>query len=442
MKKSLKLFSIIVCSLLMMIPCFVYAEENTPSPTESPSPSPSPSEPPINNYKIELNYTELNLSVGESKTLVATVTPSSDDVKIKWSSSDPEAVTVDDNGKVTAGSKAAQGVEITATIDGTDITAKCTVNVTRSLGTDATLKSLTIKNGTLDKKFQPNVYEYSVSIASNVSSLDIEYELSDNNASYFGPSSDDNKNLKNGDQLKLNVVAEDGETSQTYTLTIVKDATSLKLKSLKINGYALNESFDADILEYTASIPYEIDTITVAAVAEDNAASVKVTGLTNLRVGENAVTITVSDKAGNTRTYRIIVTREKEASVEENPTSIITSTDHGSTSDHAPIVGDDNDDSDFLKYVIVSFACLILFAIGGIGIYFYLKTSPKKLRKELSNLKAQKETSPMIEVTDTEEKSSVKSSSSVKKENLEETKEFRIEELDEKPEKENLFDDE
>ena len=427
----------------MMIPCFVYAEENTPSPTESPSPSPSPSEPPINNYKIELNYTELNLSVGESKTLVATVTPSSDDVKIKWSSSDPEAVTVDDNGKVTAGSKVAQGVKITATIEGTDITAECTVNVTRSLGTDATLKSLTIKNGTLDKKFQSNVYNYSVTMNSvndtELEFTDLESDLNDSHAGYKVVN---NNNLINGSKVTIIVTSEDEKTSQTYTLTIVKDAASLKLKSLKINGYALNESFDADILEYTASIPYEIDTITVAAVAEDNAASVKVTGLTNLRVGENTITITVSDKAGNTRTYRIIVTREKEASVEENPTSIITSTDHGSTSDHAPIVGDDNDDSDFLKYVIVSFACLILFAIGGIGIYFYLKTSPKKLRKELSNLKAQKETSPMIEVTDTEEKSSVKSSSSVKKENLEETKEFRIEELDEKPEKENLFDDE
>ena len=429
----------------MIIPGCVYAEENTPSPTESPSPSPSvspsPSESPAN-YEIKLNYTKLELSAGKSETLKATITPSSNDVEIEWSSSDSEAVTVDQTGKVTAGSKAAQGVIITAKIKGTSVQATCTIDVTRNIGTDATLKSLTIKNGTLDKKFQSNIYDYSVSIDSNVSSLDIEYELSDSNASYFGPSSDDNKNLKNGDQLKLNVVAEDGETSKTYTLTIVKDATSLNLKSLKINGYALNESFDANTLEYTASIPYEIDTITVAAVAEDSAASVKVTGLTNLKVGNNTVTITVSDKAGNTRTYRIIVTRETEASIEENPTSIITSTDHNSTSDYAAIIGDNDDDSDFLKYVIVSFACLILFAIGGIGIYFYLKTSPKKLRKELSNLKAQKETSPMIEVTDIDKTNNNESSSGVKSEDLEETKEFHIEKLGENSQKENLFDDE
>ena len=97
--------------------------------------------------------------------------------------------------------------------------------------------------------------------------------------------------------------------------TIVKDASNLNLKSLKINGYALNEVFDYNTLHYTASIPYEVDTITVAATPIDNAANVDITGLTNLKVGENTVTITVSDKAGNSKKYTIVVTRESEKSV-------------------------------------------------------------------------------------------------------------------------------
>lgn len=443
-RKVLLLMAMLSMVFTVIIPTSIYAldpetnqetGETTPSPTPSPSPSeeptpsPSPSESPVTK-NISLDKTSLELGTNKSITLVATVTPSGSE--IEWSSSDEEVAKVSENGKVTTLSKAGT-TTITATIKGTTIKASCTIKVTKAVGNDATLKKLVISNGTLDKEFKSDVYNYSVTLDTSVNKLEFTYELSDSNASYFGPSSNVNKNLKNGDKLELKVVAEDG-TNHTYTLTIVKDASNLNLKSLKINGYALNEVFDYNTLHYTASIPYEVDTITVAATPIDNAANVDITGLTNLKVGENTVTITVSDKAGNSKKYTIVVTRESEKSVSENPTSIITSTSSNQTSSIINSNSNHKSDDSFLKYLIVSIACFILFLIGGIGIYFYMKTSPKKIKNELKNLNNGKkqQKSPILEVGN-EKQEALKEAMN---EDLMKTKEFSKEET------ENLFDEE
>lgn len=451
-RKVLLLMTMLSMVFAVIMPTSIYAldpetnqetsGETTPSPTPSPSPSeeptpsPSPSESPVTKT-ISLDKTSLELGTNKSITLVATVTPSGSE--IEWSSSDEEVAKVSENGKVTTLSKAGT-TTITATIKGTTIKASCIIKVTKAVGSDATLKKLVISNGTLDKEFKSDVYNYSVTLDTSVNKLEFTYELSDSNASYFGPSSSVNKSLKNGDKLELKVIAEDGTTNHTYTLTIVKDASNLNLKSLKINGYALNEVFDYNTLQYTASIPYEVDTITVAANPIDNAANVNITGLTNLKVGENTVTITVSDKAGNSKKYTIIVTRESEKTVSENPTSIITSTSSNSTSSIINSNSNHKSDDSFLKYLIVSIACFILFLIGGIGIYFYMKTSPKKIKKELKNLNNEKkqQESPILEVGN-EKQEALKE---VMNEDLMKTKEFSKEELIDKEETENLFDEE
>lgn len=485
MKKINKLLPIMVSTFLIMTPCYVKAEETdptseptptpevttTPEPTVTPTPTPTPeptktpeatvtptptptatpepTEEPIK-YEIKLDQTSLELSTGKSATIKATVTPSDEDVEIEWSSSDKDLVSVDQNGKITAGTKAAQEIIITAKIKGTDIKATCKVDVSREVSKDATFKNITISNGSLDKSFDPNTLEYKVTVDSEVNSLKFENlkkDLSSEYAKYFVTG---NEKLKNDDVVEIKVIAEDEKTTNIYKLTIVKDSVSLNLKSLKINGYALNEIFEKQKLDYTASIPYEIETISIDAIAESEDASVKVSSSSNLKIGENTITITVKDTSGNSKVYTILVTREKEVSIEENPTSIITSSiiDNNTTSSNSSIqIPSDKDDDSFLKYAIVSIACLILFAIGGIGIYFYIKTSPKKLRKELiqnNNQEpvSQQQTSPIVEVENeiptSENHSNIEEIMSQK---LVETREFKKEDLEPNSITENLFDD-
>ena len=82
--------------------------------------------------KIELSATSLNLKVGNTHTLTATVTP--DDATNKaiiWSSSNENAVTVDSNGNISA-QRAGVSVITATTTDGSYLSAMCTVEVTKT----------------------------------------------------------------------------------------------------------------------------------------------------------------------------------------------------------------------------------------------------------------------------------------------------------------------
>lgn len=79
---------------------------------------------------ITLDKTALEITVGETATLTASVTPdNATDKSITWSSTDETIATVDENGKVTA--VAAGTVKITATAkDGSGVKGECEVTVT------------------------------------------------------------------------------------------------------------------------------------------------------------------------------------------------------------------------------------------------------------------------------------------------------------------------
>lgn len=468
MKKIKNLFLILICATLVFTPCYVQAEEpednsgnnnstettpennnnnnneeNQPNEEENETEKEEENQPTQGEQEktIKLNKTELSIETGNSTTLVATTTP--EEAEVIWTSSDKTVATVE-KGKITAIKEGK--VTITAAIKDTDKKATCIVTITETASNDATLKKLEITNGKISPEFKPETDKYNITLNKGETTLKIKYELSNREAKYFGPSATDNKNLKNGDVLKIKVIAEDGTTNKTYTLTIIKEddaeETSSDLKALKINGYTLNETFDSETTGYTASIPYEIETISITATPKDKNATVKTSNLTNLKVGKNTVTITVKDTDGNTKKYTIVVTREKEVTVEENETSIITSDNNSETTNKpsnntnntTPPKNEGNEDN-FLKYAIVSLACLILFAIGGIGIYFYLKTSPKKLKKELDSIKKDE---PKVAVVKEETHNNKNESiNNIMQEDLIQTKEFDIV----KEEKENLSDE-
>lgn len=459
MKNINRLFLILISIMLVFGPCCVYAtndgnnttnNENETN-TENTDPDNNPDEenkPTIEQKSISFgDEYKIKLSEGETKKLTVIVEPS--DALIEWSSADTEIATVDQEGNVTAGTKGGT-TKINATIKDTKITAACSVEVVASKNNDATLKSLSV-NGTLSPEFKSDVTEYKVTLDKDVTSLDFDFELSDSNARAFLPSDSKNKDLKNGDVLTFKVVAEDEKTSQSYKFTIVKEANSLDLKSLFINGYALNEIFDSSVTQYTASIPYEIDTITVktGTVATTNEVAVKISGITNLKVGANTVKVVVSDKtdSSKSKTYTIVVTREKEVSIEEKPTSIITSaivdnnnsnSTPNSNNNISNANNSDNDD-DFLKYAIVSLACLILFAIGGIGIYFYIKTSPKKLKKKIVEDKKDELSDAEVSIESIPKTQS--NIESIMDEKLIETREFKKEDLQQTIDTNDLFND-
>ena len=119
-----------------------------PAPTPDPDPTPTPDPDPIYVIRVELDQSELALSLGDSYTLKATVHPNDADNKaISWSSSDESVATVEDGTVKAIGAGTAT---ITVHTEDGDHTATCVVTVTDPTGT-ATLsgEQVYLANGIL-----------------------------------------------------------------------------------------------------------------------------------------------------------------------------------------------------------------------------------------------------------------------------------------------------
>ena len=85
------------------------------------------------------------------------------------------------------------------------------------------------------------------------------------------------------------------------------------LATLAVAEGVLLPEFNKDVKEYTLTVPNEVTTVNVAATTSDQKASYAVTGNTELKEGENIVTVTVKAEDGSTTDYVIKVTRARPA---------------------------------------------------------------------------------------------------------------------------------
>lgn len=445
---KLKKISLFMVMILFVIPCLVFAEEEnenpggstpTPTPSAEPLPSPTPSESPVVIDSISLKDS-LILVEGEKETLTVTITPSdATDKTITWSSNNEKVATVSQKGVVTA---LKEGTATIIAKSSNDKEANCVVTVTKKTvvekSNDNSLKSLAVTNGTLDKSFDNNTLKYTVTVDKSVKELEFDFKFNHSGAKYY---ISNNNSIISGQIVKFDAIAEDG-TKKTYEFTVKKEEANLNLKSLKIKGYALNETFSPTKLEYTTSIPYEAVDVTIETAPEDSDAKVKITGATGLMVGDNTVIITVSDSSGNERQYKIIVTRlrEDEREITGNSSKYTSTTSDGLTTTNNSAGSNSNGSKYILRYVFVTIGCVLLFAIGGIGIYFYIITSTKtKKKKDKGKRKVTpiedkeiKEESPLVETNDTTRKTT-----SIMPGDLEATREFRPDDIVKENKKKN-----
>lgn len=140
--------------------------------------------------------------------------------------------------------------------------------------------------------------------------------------------------LKQGDSVKRTGIGSNGWSKVTYNgqtayvstdlLTTTKPevkqddkkdeekSNNKNLKSLKVSPSSLDSDFVASTTEYTMTVGSDIDTIKVETVAEDSKAKVSISGNKSLKVGTNTISIKVTAEDETVRTYKIIVTKEKQ----------------------------------------------------------------------------------------------------------------------------------
>lgn len=95
-----------------------------------------------------------------------------------------------------------------------------------------------------------------------------------------------------------------------------KKSSDKTLKSLNVEGYNL---IRVDDNNYTLSVRNDITSININAAANNIKAKVEGTGLYELVVGDNPITITVTAEDGSKNVINIIITREEEEKKEVKP---------------------------------------------------------------------------------------------------------------------------
>ncbi|MGO4276804.1 cadherin-like beta sandwich domain-containing protein, partial [Paenibacillus sp. TAF58] len=100
--------------------------------------------------------------------------------------------------------------------------------------------------------------------------------------------------------VTVTVTAEDGTTVITYTVTVVRAKSSnANLSDLKFNDTSIT-GFASGTFGYTVNVPNATTVVVVAGTKADTTASLVVSGGSNLAVGNNTVTVTVTAEDGTT----------------------------------------------------------------------------------------------------------------------------------------------
>ena len=191
--------------------------------------------------------------------------------------------------------------------------------------TDATLSGLTLSDVTL--AFASDTTRYTANVASDMDETTVTPTTNDGGASYVikldGVADEDGVIPLGvgGNVITVEVTAEDGNGTKTYTVSVTRAApplsTDAALSRLTLSGVDIG-AFDPATTEYAASVANDVDETTVTPTVNDDGAvyAVKLDGVADadgtvpLSVGANVITVEVTAEDGNTaKTYTVTVTR-------------------------------------------------------------------------------------------------------------------------------------
>ena len=182
------------------------------------------------------------------------------------------------------------------------------------IGTDATLSDIVLSSGRL--MFKAGVIDYRVEVSSNVESISIEPVPTDPDATFV--ITGDYK-LKPGDNpFTIVVTAEDGKTTLTYNVVIVRTDRILSSNSsaslIEIANHEIN--FAKDQTEYEVNLTIDEDELDIKVTAEDNLSITEVLGNEGLQNGD-IVTVKVTAEDGSYTVYAIKVNKEEPFNIKD-----------------------------------------------------------------------------------------------------------------------------
>lgn len=109
----------------------------------------------------------------------------------------------------------------------------------------------------------------------------------------------------------LNKITANG--SAAVSVVTPKPSSNANLASLKLSSGSLSPAFSAKTTNYSATVKYSVDSITISASAADGGATCVGRGTFALEVGDNSRTVTVTAADGSKKSYTINIKRLSEA---------------------------------------------------------------------------------------------------------------------------------
>jgi hypothetical protein len=185
---------------------------------------------------------------------------------------------------------------------------------------NANLATLAVTSYELAPTFDKDELSYTLSVPNEVASITITATTEDAGAAVAGDGEKTGLAAGQSTPYEVTVTAEDG-TVKTYTVTVTRAPANASdnayLANLTVTGHTLTPStFSKDVLAYTLSVPYSVDSVTIVATKDHEAATVShvgannATGVLKLIVGVNRDTIKVAAEDGAAKkAYVVTVTR-------------------------------------------------------------------------------------------------------------------------------------
>ncbi len=174
------------------------------------------------------------------------------------------------------------------------------------------LKTFEVTPTGLSPAFSNVTTEYTMTVDSEVDKIEIKAVAEDENAKV---KISGNEDLDVGtNTIKILVTAEDG-TERTYVITVTKERKEqLKLSELLVEGLPLKPEFDENVYEYTLELDKtDISELNITATPSKKSAEVEIVGNTELKPGENVITILVKSSDGEEITTYQITAKLPEA---------------------------------------------------------------------------------------------------------------------------------
>lgn len=224
--------------------------------------------------------------------------------------------------------------------------------VEQKKSSNANLSNLGIRPNDF-KGFKSGTTSYNVTVPYDVEKVEVYAKLQDSKASVSGTG---NQSLNVGkNPLNVVVTAEDG-TKKTYTINVTRQeekknetnttnevsnnttnqnttneisntsntannattntTSNGDITKLEVVGYNLSPAFNSNTYEYKLTVEEDVDKLDIKAQTSNNGVQVEIAGNSDLKMGENVITVVSHNKyTDENSTYQIIVTKVAK----ENP---------------------------------------------------------------------------------------------------------------------------